>query len=108
MISVTPKAQGKLKNVLDSNGSPKASVRIAAMLGPHGCVHGWRLAIENLVAPADTIVKAGSVRLLMESDLVEDLDGATIDYREDALGIGFTIEAPNTPPPMHEQGGGCH
>lgn len=33
MISVTPKAQEKLKDVLESNGSPEASVRIAAVLG---------------------------------------------------------------------------
>ncbi len=75
--------------------------------GPHGCVHGWRLAIEGMKEPEDTVVRAGDVRILVEPDLVEILDGASIDYREDAMGIGFVIEAPNTPPPMHEQGGCC-
>lgn len=108
MVSVTFRAQEKLKEVLDSNGSPKASIRIAVVRGPHGCVHGWKLAVESQADPEDTIVEAGPVHILVEQELVEILDGATIDYREDSMGIGFTIEAPNTPPPMHEQGGGCH
>ncbi|MBI4338256.1 MAG: iron-sulfur cluster assembly accessory protein [Chloroflexi bacterium] len=108
MLALTPKAQEKLHAVLDSNGLPNASVRIAAVLGPHGCVHGWKLALEDAPAPQDTVVQAGGVRLLVEPDLAEALEGALIDYREDGLGIGFTIEAPNTPPPMHQHGGGCH
>lgn len=108
MVSITPRAQEKLKEVLDSNGSPEASVRVAVVRGPHGCVHGWRLAVEDMADPEDTIVEVGTVRVLVEPELVEILDGASIDYREDAMSIGFTIEAPNTPPPMHEHGGGCH
>ena len=108
MVSVTPRAQEKLKEVLESNGLPEASVRVAVVRGPHGCVHGWRLAIESAEEPPDTVVQAGDVRILLDADLVEILDGASIDYREDDMGIGFTIEAPNTPPPMHEQGGGCY
>ena len=107
MVSVTPRAQERLKKVLESNGSPEASVRIAVVRGPHGCVHGWRLAIDQK-DQKDTVVQAGDVRVLVEPDLVEILNGASIDYREDAMGIGFTIEAPNTPPPAHEHGGGCH
>lgn len=107
MVSVTSRAQEKLKEVLVSNGSPEVSVRIAVVRGPHGCVHGWRLAIEKAKAPEDTVVHAGNMRILVEPELMEILAGASIDYREDALGIGFTIEAPNTPPPMHEHDGDC-
>lgn len=107
MVEVTPRAQEKLKEVLDSNGSRGASVRVAVVRGPHGCVHGWTLVIESEQGVEDTVVQAGDVRILVEPDLVEILDGASIDYREDAMGIGFAIDAPNTPPPMHEQGGGC-
>ncbi|MEE9199400.1 MAG: iron-sulfur cluster assembly accessory protein [Dehalococcoidia bacterium] len=107
MVTVTDRAQAKLKEVLDSHGSPDASVRVAVIRGPHGCVHGWKLTVEDLEAPDDTVVQAGNVRILVEPDQVEILGGASNDYREDAMGIGFIIEAPNTPPPMHEHGGGC-
>ena len=108
MVTVTPKAREKLEEVLNSQGSSEASVRVAVVRGPHGCVHGWTLAIEDKVDPGDTVVQVGEVRILVGLDLVDILDGASIDYREDAVGIGFTVEAPNTPPPMHEQGGGSH
>ncbi len=106
MLSVTPRAQDKLSSVLKSQGLSEASVRIVAVRGPHGCVHGWRLAIDDVTNREDTIVYAGEVRLLVESELADILEGASIDYREDALGIGFAIEAPNAPAPGHH--GGCH
>ncbi|MBI4234345.1 MAG: hypothetical protein HY686_07890 [Chloroflexi bacterium] len=108
MLSVTPEARGKLEEVLTARGATSSYVRVGVVRGPHGCIHGWRLALEGMAGPEDTIVQAGDMRLLVESDLVKPLEGATIDYREDAMGIGFVIEAPNTPPPMHEQGGSCH
>jgi len=108
MVSVTPRAQEKLREVLDSNGSPNASVRVGVIRGPHGCIHGWQLAVENEASARDTVVRVGAVHIVVQPDLVETLDGASIDYKEDATGIGFTIDAPNSPPPMHEHGGGCH
>ncbi|MBI2872550.1 MAG: iron-sulfur cluster assembly accessory protein [Chloroflexi bacterium] len=108
MFSITLTAQEKLKEVLDSRGSPDAPVRVVAVHGPHGCIHGWKLAIEEAGEPQDTVVCAGDVCILVEPELVDILDGASIDYREDSLGIGFVIEVPNAPPPMHQHGGGCH
>lgn len=106
MVSVTTRAQDKLREVLDSSGLPDASVRVAVVRGPHGCVHGWKLAVA-LEELGDAVFQAGDVRILVEPELAEILDGASIDYREDAREIGFTIEAPNTPAPMHDHGGGC-
>ncbi len=107
MVAVTARAQEKLKAVLDAKSMSEALVRVGVVRGPHGCIHGWNLAIEDLAKPNDTIVASGPVRLAVDPELVEILDGASIDYREDSLGIGFVIEAPNTPPPMHEQGACC-
>ena len=107
MLSVTPRAQEMIREALKSYGSPTAAVWVAVMRGPHGCVHGWKFAIDRK-DPKNTEIQVEDVRIVVEPDLVSILAGASIDYREDAIGIGFTIEAPNTPPPMHEQGGGCH
>ena len=108
MVSLSSRAQEKLRDVLESSGSPEASVRIGVVRGPHGCVHGWNLAIDQGAGPEDTVVEAGDVRLLVEPELVAILDGASVDYREDAMGIGFTIDVPNTPPPSQAHDGGCH
>ncbi|MBI4328636.1 MAG: iron-sulfur cluster assembly accessory protein [Chloroflexi bacterium] len=102
---MTTRAQTRLKEALDSQSSPKAAVRVVAIRGPHGCVHGWDLAISQKEDPGDTAVQEGSIRLVMGAEVAEILRGATVDYREDGLGIGFVIEAPNAPRPMHGQEG---
>jgi Fe-S cluster assembly iron-binding protein IscA len=44
--------------------------------------------------------------VLIESDLIDTLEKATIDYREDGGAIGFTIETPDTRAP-DGTGSGC-
>ena len=107
MLTVTPRAQEKLREILESQGCPQAPVRLAVVRGPHGCIHGWELSLEGEEGPDDTVVEAGPVRILVEPDLVEMVRGACIDYREDSTVIGFTIDTPNAPPPGHGHGGGC-
>jgi iron-sulfur cluster assembly protein len=112
VVSVTTRAQEKLKEVLQANGSAESLVRVAVIRGPHGCVHGWKLVIEGESTPGDTMVEAGDVRIVVEEELGSVLDGASIDYREDASGIGFIVHTPNAAEHGHGHGhghggGGC-
>jgi len=82
-------------------------VRVSVVHGPHGCVHGWSLGLEEDQGPGDQMLAFGSVRLLVGDDLAEALDGATIDYRMDESAIGFTIDAPGSQS-NHDHGGCGH
>ena len=93
-LEITTGARQKLREVIERSGRPDTLVRIAAVRGPHGCIHGWRLALENEASPEDTTVPAGDVKVLVDAELTETLEGAVVDYREDASQIGFTIDAP--------------
>ena len=106
MVAVTQRAQTKLRNILDDNGQAEAAVRVCVIRGPHGCVHGWQLAVEPKKNADDMVVTSGGVQLLVQPDLIEALQGANIDYREDDAAIGFTIDAPQAAH-VHEHGGGC-
>jgi len=116
MLSVTPRAQERLSEILAERGSPGDSIRIDVVRGPHGCIHGWRLGMEdreNPEAQQDVAVQVEGLRVVMAPDLRASLEGATIDYREDESQIGFSIDAPHTEPPSHEghpagHGGHCH
>ena len=111
MVSVTTRAQEKMKQILDSNGSPEAAIRVDVIRGRHGCVHGWKLFIAGEKTAEDMTVDAGDVRIVIEPELGPILDGASIDYREDATGIGFMVDAPNAPAHGHGHGhggGGCN
>ncbi len=109
MVSVSESAELKLNELIGADGG---AVRVAVIRGPHGCVHGWQLAVEEQQSPDDIVVPAGEVRVLIEPELGDLLEGASIDYREDATGIGFTIDAPQAAHGHgHGQGhggGGCH
>lgn len=110
MLEVTANAQNRLQEVIERSGGAETLVRISAVRGPHGCVHGWRLGLEDDASPNDTTFEAGTVRMLVEAELVEPLTGAVVDYREGATGIGFTIETPAAAGHGHGHGtghGGC-
>lgn len=102
MIAVTPAAQDKLTEILDAQTVAANQVRVSVVRGPHGCVHGWSLAIEEELRPDDVVYAVGNLQVVVEPDLTEALDGATIDYREDNAAIGFTIDAPTA------RDGGAH
>lgn len=113
MVSLTTRAQEKMKQILEANGAPEAAIRVDAIRGPHGCVHGWKLLVENEgVVEGLSFGGGDEVRIVVEPGLAVMLDGASIDYREDATGIGFMVEAPNAPAHGHGHGhghgGGCN
>jgi len=108
MISVTEQAREKLSDIVDSQETGVPGVRVSVVRGPHGCVHGWSLGIEEDRQPDDLVFAFGPLQLLVEPALADALDGAKIDYREDTLNIGFTIDAPNAQGHSHGDGGdGC-
>lgn len=108
MLELTDVATRKLTEVLESSGNPDSPVRIEAVRGQHGCIHGWKLGISGEPEAGDLVDKIGTLRVVVDSDLSDALDGAVVDYKEDQDGIGFVIEAPNKPPPKHGHGGCNH
>lgn len=107
MITITPEAQQKLSDVVESQDTA-SGVRVAVVRGPHGCVHGWRLELENSQRSEDLVFTYGALKLMVESELVEELHDATIDYREDGTVIGFEIDVPESGAGgSHGGHGGC-
>ncbi len=96
MIAITPAAQDKLAEILDAQVASDNQVRVSVVRGPHGCVHGWNLGIEHDRRPTDVVYAVGRFQVVIDPDLTEPLEGATIDYREGAAALGFIIDAPNS------------
>ncbi len=95
MITITPEAQQKLSDVVGSQDSARG-VRVSVVRGPHGCVHGWRLELEDDQRTEDLVFTYGGLELMVDAELVEELRDATIDYREDGTVIGFKIDVPES------------
>lgn len=95
VLVVTAAAQAKLAEILDYQVTGGNRVRVSVVRGPHGCVHGWNLGIEDRARPDDVVHDFGRVEVVFQPELTEALRGATIDYREDGEVIGFSIDAPD-------------
>jgi Fe-S cluster assembly iron-binding protein IscA len=108
MLTLTNEAQDRLNGIITEAGMANPHVRVSVVRGPHGCVHGWRLGLEEDQAPADVILSFGPLRLLFENDIADTLEGATIDYRVDERVIGFTIDAPGAEQGHGHDGCGHH
>lgn len=106
MITITDEARRKLKEIIAAEGREETSIRVDVVRGPHGCVHGWRLALEESPAPGDTAIDADGVKILAAAELLPYLEEATIDHRQDETGLGFSIDVPSADGHGHDHGGG--
>jgi iron-sulfur cluster assembly protein len=94
MITVTEKAAGELKALLQRKGTgPDLGLRLAVRKG--GCA-GWQYVMEIAAAEAgDAIVEVPGARVIVAADSAGKLAGCRIDYCDDLNDAGFRIDNPN-------------
>lgn len=89
MLTISDKAITLLKAAKMNEGAPaEAGVRIqrsAAASQDRGAVT-LSLAIQKTPAPSDESFEQDGLRIFVEDELVEPLDGRTLDVREDKEG----------------------
>lgn len=94
MISITDKAAGELRALLERKGAaPGNGLRLAVTKG--GCA-GWQYVME-IAAPVegDEILDVSGARVIVAADSASKLSGCRIDYCDDLNDAGFRIENPN-------------
>ena len=100
MLTVTPQAVTKIKEILKEEGAEKAAVRVALIPVGHGFQH--MLTLEEKPGEEDTITDIDGLRVVVDRESAPLLEGATIDYKEDLQRSGFVITNPNI-----QAGHGC-
>ena len=100
MISISPLAAEKLKEILVEQGDEGASLRVMLMPGANGGAQ-YMLAVEQEAKVDDTVVKTEGVSILIDPDSAPLMEGAEIDYMDGLMRSGFVINNPNI------QSGGC-
>lgn len=103
MLSVTSAAQTRIREALPTSD---AAVRLGAVRGPHGCIHGWQLSLEDQVSDDDAVFDAQGIKVIVEPELSAVVENATIDYREDSSAFGFTMDVPGAEAHGHGHGDG--
>ncbi len=104
LVDVSPLAADKLSDLLKEHGDDGSLVRIMVMPGANGGIQ-YSMGLEKEAGENDTVIDAGSIQVIVDSESVPLVDGAQIDYVDGLQRSGFTISNPNQQ--LDGGGGGC-
>jgi iron-sulfur cluster assembly protein len=94
MITLTDLAASQVQNLLQQKDLPNLGLRVFVQGG--GCAglqYGMRY--ENRTREDDIVVDTKGVRLYLDPFSARYLEGASIDYDDTLMGIGFRVDNPN-------------
>jgi iron-sulfur cluster assembly accessory protein len=94
MITITPKAVSKVKEIMDAQSPKPAALRLGVIGG--GCSgFSYSMRFENEKGMMDKEFDFDGLRLLVDATSYMYLDGATVDYVETLESSGFKFDNPN-------------
>ena len=94
MLTLTDKAQGKVKEILDSQPEPFAGLRVQVVGG--GCSgFQYHMGFEKQENSGDEVLEMGGFKVFVDRGCSMFLDGTEIDWVEALTGSGFKFNNPN-------------
>lgn len=94
MLTITESAVRKAKSLLEEKGLPEGALRVFVVGG--GCSgYQYGMALAREAEEDDILLEEKGLRLVIDPDSAELLEGAEIDYIEDVMRSGFSIFNPN-------------
>ena len=94
MVTVTPVASGKVKEIMSQQTPVPIALRVAVVGG--GCSgFSYHMAFENQVNESDNAYEFDGLKVLVDQMSEMYLDGVEIDYIETLEGAGFKFNNPN-------------
>ncbi|HEX9222409.1 MAG TPA: iron-sulfur cluster insertion protein ErpA [Candidatus Acidoferrales bacterium] len=94
MITVTPTATSKVKEIMTSQNPAPTALRVAVVGG--GCSgFSYHMAFENQVNETDNVYEFDGLKVLVDQMSEMYLDGVQVDYIETLEGAGFKFNNPN-------------
>jgi iron-sulfur cluster assembly accessory protein len=94
-ITLTAVAAEKVAELIANEGADEAlALRVAVK--PGGCAgFNYDMYFDSEVAPTDVVREFGTVRVAVDPESAELLNGSTLDYSDSLQGAGFHITNPN-------------
>jgi iron-sulfur cluster assembly protein len=94
MINVTDPAMSQLKGLMDQQGLDDLGLRV--FVSPGGCSgFQYGMRFEDSEMDGDAIEKREGITVYVDEFSAQYLEGAQIDYVDELMGGGFTIQNPN-------------
>ena len=93
IISMTPAAAGKVRELLAQENDPSLGLRIfVAGGGCSGLQYGMTL---DEAQEGDSVIQQEGFKILVDEMSVSYIDGSEVDYVDSLMGAGFTVNNPN-------------
>ncbi|GKU80333.1 iron-sulfur cluster insertion protein ErpA [Paenibacillus sp. L3-i20] len=94
MITISELASEKIKEMLEQEESPDLFLRVGVKEG--GCSgFSYGMGFDDVQNEGDQLLSQEGLKIVVDGDSIKYLHGLVIDYKESAMGGGFTIENPN-------------
>lgn len=94
MITLTPVAVGKVKEIMAQQNPPPAGLRVAVVGG--GCSgFQYHMAFDNASNGTDEVIELDGLKVFVDQMSGMYLEGVEIDYIETLEGAGFKFNNPN-------------
>ncbi|MGI9553965.1 MAG: HesB/IscA family protein [Thermodesulfobacteriota bacterium] len=94
MFSVSEKAIGEIKRLLNEDDFQDAFLRVRIV--PGGCSgFSYEMGFDDETDDNDKIIEAGGVKVAIDELSYPYLDGSILDFKDGLNGKGFAIENPN-------------
>lgn len=94
MITLTKPAAGKVRELLEQEGDATLALRVAVR--PGGCSgFSYEMFFDSQVDEVDNVAEFEGVRVVVDPQSSQLLQGAQIDYSDGLQGAGFAINNPN-------------
>ncbi len=94
MLTLTEKAQGKVKEILVSQPEPYAGLRVQVVGG--GCSgFQYQMGFEKQENKGDEVLDLNGFKVFVDRGSSMYLDGTEIDWVEALTGAGFRFNNPN-------------
>ncbi len=94
MISVTEKAIGAVKKIMEEQNNPDMKLRLGVKGG--GCSGlSYTLNLDTKSETKDKVYDFDGLEVVVDAKSLLFLKGTTLDYVDDIMGGGFKFENPN-------------
>ena len=94
MITITPAAMYKIKDLIAEETNPKLKLRTFVQGG--GCSGmSYGFTLDEELNEDDFVIDNTDDLVIVDAMSMQYLTGATVDYKEDLMGSNFSISNPN-------------
>ena len=94
LVTITDAASEKAKALLEARDLPEGALRVFVAGG--GCSgYQYGMALARTTEEDDIVMEHGGVRIVVDPESSQYLEGAEIDYVDEVMKSGFSIYNPN-------------